>query len=69
MYGSAHTQQAPLKLHEETWEGVCVVKVACPFCPDYSPEPPGPDRVIGNMIGWSLQEKTEWSGRESFFSP
>ena len=66
-----------LKLHEETWEGLlcnqgifkeveivpgCVVKVACPSCPDYSPEPPGPDRVIRNMIGWSLQEQTDRSG-------
>ena len=77
MYESAHTQQASLKLHEETWEGLlcnqgifkeveivpgCVVKVACPSCPDYSPEPPGPDRVIRNMIGWSLQEQTDRSG-------
>ena len=77
VYESAHTQQAPLKLHEETWEGLlcnqwnfreveivpaCVVQVACPSCPDYSLEPPGPDRVIRNMIGWSLQEKTERSG-------
>ena len=92
VYESAHTQQAPLKLHEETWEGLlcnqgifkeveivpgCVVKVACPSCPDYSPESPGPDRVIRNIIGWSLQEQTGRSGvwlflgcpprRESFF--
>ena len=40
----------------------CVVKVACPSYPDYSPEPPGPDRVIRNMIGWSLQEQTDRSG-------
>ena len=60
-----------MKLHEDTWEGLsqeveivpgCVVKVACPSCPDYSPEPPGPDRVIRNMIGWSLQEQTDRSG-------
>ena len=77
MYESAHTQQAPLKLHVETWEGLlcnqenfkeveivpgCVVKVACPSCPDLSSEPPGPDRVIRNMIGWSLQEQTDRSG-------
>ena len=77
VYESAHTQQALLKLHEETWEGLlcnqgifgeveivpgCVVKVACPSCLDYSPEPPGPDRVIRNMIDWSLQEQTEKSG-------
>ena len=73
----ASPQQTSSKLHEETWEGLlcyqgifreveivpgCVVKVACPSCPDYSPEPPGPDRVIRNMIGWSLQEKTDRSG-------
>ena len=69
VYESAHTQQAPLKLHVETWEGLsrnqgifrdvetvpgCAVRVACPSCPDYSPEPPGPGRVIRNMLGWSL---------------
>ena len=37
----------------------CVVSVACPACPDYSPEPPGPGRIIRNMIGWSLLEKNE----------
>ena len=92
VYESAHTQQAPLKLHVETWEGLsrnqwifqemdilpgCAVRVACPSCPDYSPEPPGPGRIIRNMLGWSLMEKTEKSGvwnfrgalsrRESFF--
>ena len=68
MYESAHTQQAPLKLHVETWAGLlqnpgprfsleveivpgCAVAVACPSCPDYSPEPPGPDRIIRNMLG------------------
>ena len=35
----------------------CVASVACPACPDYSPEPPGPGRIIRNMIGWSLLEK------------
>ena len=79
VYGSAHTQQTPLKLHVETWEGLlrnqgpkifreveivpgCAVRVACPSCPDYSPEPPGPGRIIGNMLGWSLLEITERSG-------
>ena len=81
MYGCTHTQQAPLKLHEETWEGLlcnqgnfreveiapgCVVKVACPSCPDYSPEPPGPGIVIRNMLGWSRLEKTERSGVSVF---
>ena len=37
----------------------CMVSVACPACPDYSPEPPGPGRIIRNMIGWSLLEKNE----------
>ena len=77
VYESAHTQQAPLKLHVETWEGLsrnhgifremdilpgCAVRVACPSCPDYFPEPPGPGRIIRNMLGWSLLEKTEKSG-------
>ena len=93
VYESAPTQQAPLKLHEETWVGLlcnqenfkeveivpgCVVKVACPSCPDLSSEPPGPDRVIRNMIGLSLQEQTDRSGvwlfrgalqGENIFSP
>ena len=76
---SAHTQQTPLKLHAETWEGHlrnqgpkisreveivpgCAVRVARPSCPDYSPEPLGPGRIIRNMLGWSLLEKTERSG-------
>ena len=40
----------------------CAVRVACPSCPDYFPEPPGPGRIIRNMLGWSLLEKTEKSG-------
>ena len=35
----------------------CAVRVACPSCPDYYPEPPGPGIVIRNMLGWSLEEK------------
>ena len=35
----------------------CAVTVACPSCPDHSPEPPGPGRIIRNMRGWSLVEK------------
>ena len=38
------------------------VAVACPSCPDNSPEPPGPGRVIRNMLGWSQLEKTARSG-------
>ena len=80
---SAHTQQAPLKLHEETWAGLltnqglkisqeaeivpgCAVSVASPSCPDNSPVLPGPGRVIRNMLGWSLMEKTEGSRVWSF---
>ena len=76
---SAHTQQTPLKLHVETWEGLlcnqgpkifreveivpgCAVRVACPSCPDYYPEPPGPGIAIRNMLGWLRLEKTERSG-------
>ena len=29
----------------------CAVTVACPSCPDLSPEPPGPGRIIRNMLG------------------
>ena len=41
---------------------VCAVAVACPSWPDNSLEPPGPGRVIRNMLGWSLMEKTVRSG-------
>ena len=34
----------------------CAVRVACPSCPDYYPEPPGPGIVIRNMLGWSKLE-------------
>ena len=37
----------------------CAVTVACPSCPDHSLEPPGPGRIIRNMLGWSLMEKNE----------
>ena len=37
----------------------CAVRVACPSCPDHSPEPPGPGRIIRNMLGWSFEEKNE----------
>ena len=40
----------------------CVVAVACPSCPDRSPEPPGPGGIIRNMLGWSQMEKTDRSG-------
>ena len=38
------------------------VLVACPSCPDYSSEPPGPGRIIRNTLGWSLLEKSDMSG-------
>ena len=37
----------------------CAATVACPSCPDHSPEPPGPGRIIRNMLAWSLVEKNE----------
>ena len=40
----------------------CAVMVACPSCPDNSPVSPGPGRVIRNMLGWILEEKTDTSG-------
>ena len=40
----------------------CAVRVACPSCPDYYPESPGPGIVIRNMLIWSRLEKTERSG-------
>ena len=40
----------------------CAVAVACPSCPDNSLESPGPGRVVRNMLGWTLEEKTEGSG-------
>ena len=40
----------------------CAVSVACPSCLDNSLESPGPGRVIRNMLGWTLAEKTEGSG-------
>ena len=44
----------------------CAVAVACPSCPDNSPEPPGPGRVNRNMFGWSQLEKTARSGEWLF---
>ena len=36
----------------------CAVSVACPSCLDHSPEPPGPGRIIRNMLGWSQLENS-----------
>ena len=92
----ASPQQAPGRLHVETWAGLlqtqnlqfsqeteimseCALVMACPSCPDHSPEPPGPGRVVRNMLSWSQLEKSVWSGvwlfrcapprGESFFFP
>ena len=40
----------------------CAVSVACPSCLDHSREPPGPGRIVRNMLGWSQLEKTASSG-------
>ena len=81
-----HSQQAPRKLHEQTWAGFlnnqglkfsqeleimrgCAVAVARPSCPDDSLVSPGAGRVIRNMLGWSLLEKTEGSRVWMFRSP
>ena len=40
----------------------CAVAVACPSCPDHAHEPPGPGRIIRNMLGWSQLGKTSRSG-------
>ena len=60
--GSLHGEQHSTKPGHEDFPEVeivlgCAVTVACPSCPDHSPEPPGPGRIIRNMLGWSLEEK------------
>ena len=54
--------QGPMIFRDEEIIPGCAVRVACPSCPDYYPEPPGPGIVIRNMLGWSSLEKTERSG-------
>ena len=54
--------QGPKIFRDEEIIPGCAVRVACPSCPDYYPEPPGPGIVIRNMLGWSSLEKTEGSG-------
>ena len=44
-------KQGPWILREEEIVSGCAVLVACPSCPDHSPEPPGPGRIIRNMLG------------------
>ena len=47
---------------EEEIVSGCAVSGARPSCLDDSPEPPGPGRIIRNMLGWSQLEKTVRSG-------
>ena len=56
-------QKQGLKISQEveTIPG-CAVAVACPSSPDNSLVSPGPGRVILDMLGWALMEKTEGSG-------
>ena len=75
----APLQQAPEKLHVETWAGRkqgpglrisqeveivpgCAVTLSGPSCPFGTPVSPGPGRIIRNMLGWSMEEKTVGSG-------
>ena len=77
----ASPQQAPRSLHGEIWASLddcmsrrgqafcvpgCALVVACPSCPDNSLESPGPGRIIRNMLGWTLEEKTFGSGVRLF---
>ena len=55
-------KQGPLSSREVEIVPGCAAMVACPSCPDNSIEPPGPGRVIRNMLGWSQLEKTARSG-------
>ena len=62
MWASLLEKQGPRIFREVEIVPGCAVMVACPSCPDHSPEPPGPGRVTRNMLGWSLMEKTVRSG-------
>ena len=62
MWASILQKQGPKISREVDIVPGCAVTVACPSCPDHSPEPPGPGRIIRNMLGWSLEEKTFGSG-------
>ena len=57
VWASILQKQGPKFLREVEIVPGCAVTVACPSCPDHSPEPPGPGRIIRNMLGWSLEEK------------
>ena len=62
MWTSLLEKHGPLISREVEIVPGCAVMVACPSCPDHSPEPPGPGRIIRNMLGWSQMEKTVRSG-------
>ena len=62
MWASPLEKQGPLISREMDILPGCAVRVACPSCPDYFPEPRGPGRVIRNILGWSKLEKTDMSG-------
>ena len=57
VWASLLQNQGPKIFREVEIVPGCAVTVACPSCPDHSPEPPGPGRIIRNMLGWSLEEK------------
>ena len=61
-WASILQKQGPKIFREVEIVPGCAVRVACPSCPDYNLEPPGPGIVIGNMLGWSRLVKTERSG-------
>ena len=79
MWAGIFKKQGPKIFRDMEIVPGCAVRVARPSCPDYSPEPPGPGRIIRNMLGWSLLEETARSGvwvipgcpprGETFFSP
>ena len=62
MWAGILQKQGPKIFREMEIVPGCAVRVARPSCRDYSPEPPVPGRIIRNMLGWSLLEKTERSG-------
>ena len=59
VWASILQNQGPKTFREVEIIPGCAATVACPSCPDHSPEPPGPGRIIRNMLGWSLMEKNE----------
>ena len=62
MWAGIFKKQGPKIFREMEIVPGCAVRVARPSCPDYYPEPSGPGRIIRNMLGWSLLEKTARSG-------